>query len=174
MNRDQLNPVKPAAVKAGSRARRKAGAKYRLIGVKLFYDTDYDLIKWCERAAAGDRSDELRTAIRNHIAQQKAAPQPATNHDVIRQADRVLSYAEEVTQRAASALVDQQAANARLTQQLTDLTRQIADLSAKLAAGGAMIDAGQPTSSQTADPDVPRLTPEQAAELKRKVRANKW
>jgi len=171
-------PVKPGKTtgqQADNKRRRTVRRKYRLIAAKLFYATDGDLIQWWERAPDGDKSDVLRESIRDYLARLKAAPKPATDHDVIRQADRVLAYAEQVTQWAASALAEQQAVNAGLTEQLASLTRQITELSAKLATGNIMIGTGQSTNNQTAaDPPVPRLTAEQAAERLKKVKARKW
>jgi hypothetical protein len=152
--------------------KRTAARKFQLVACKLFYDTDRDLIRFWDGLPDGSRSDVLRDAIRDRLIAKQSAPTPATNHDVIGQADRSMAYAEQL---AKWAIEQQQQQTTELLRQVSELTRQVADLTARLAQGA--ITVGQAAANTAAAPTLPdesTLTPEQAAARLAKVKARKW
>lgn len=47
--------------------RRPPRRNYRTITFKVYYDTDEDILDWWDGIEAGERSDEIRDVIREHL-----------------------------------------------------------------------------------------------------------
>ena len=50
--------------------RKKSKRRYRMITLKVFEDTDSDILNWWEGIEEGERSDVLRDVIRGYLGQQ--------------------------------------------------------------------------------------------------------
>ena len=55
------------------RRRARVGRLHKLIGAKVFHDTDRDILEWWEGIPLSDRSGQLKALIRAHLGQQSEA-----------------------------------------------------------------------------------------------------
>jgi hypothetical protein len=142
--------------------RRKRPVAFRTITVKLFKESDRDLIEWWERQPDGERSEALRGVLRAWKTSNQAVV-PATNLHVQMGVERVNEYAYQVADQEAKQL-------AALHQQISTLTALVQQLSAQIASG--VVVAGQPVAQQA--PIEAQLDKQQEQQRLKKVLGNKW